>query len=105
MQIRLLLLVFIVSACNQNRNSAGRNFPENQIDYHVYQLPEGWGYSIYKDKKLFIRQEIIPVIQGSTPFRSESDATLVAQCVIKKLKSGASPRISARELQLLHIRF
>jgi len=65
--------------------------------------PQGWGYRIYKDEKLYIFQRSIPAISGTIPFASEADAEKVAKRVMAKLESGQSPAMSKEELKELKI--
>ena len=76
-----------------------------EVSYLVLRLPSGWGYSIYREGKLFIRQETIQAIPEKVPFSSERDAEVVAQEVVKKLKLQQSPRISVDELRQLGVRY
>lgn len=67
---------------------------------------EGWGYEIYKGKKAFIRQSIIPAIGGRKKFISEEEARSIGELVLKKLsKSDGMPAISIEELDSLKISY
>jgi len=63
-----------------------------------------WGYTILKEKKIFIHQASIPGLPGNEGFKSKSDAGKVARLVIKKLKKGEMPpTVSKDELTNLNI--
>ena len=58
----------------------------------------GWGYTVYLDQKLIIKQLSIPGLQGRTPFKTKADAKKIGSLVIKKLNDGVMPVISKNEL-------
>lgn len=66
----------------------------------------GWGYNIVlRDKKVIIKQDIIPAVQRSIPFQSEEDARKTALLVINKLNHKNGPTVTVSELDSLHIVF
>ena len=97
------LLVVLNVACHQQH--ADSKAAAAEISYTVVQLRVGWGYSIYRDNKLFIRQEQVQAIPGVVPFASERDADAVAREVVKKLKLGETPRITVQDLQRLQVKY
>ncbi|WP_232735223.1 DUF4907 domain-containing protein [Flavobacterium sp. 5] len=68
------------------------------------QVPNGWGYQITNHDKIIIKQTIIPVISNSKGFKTEKEALIVGQLVLKKLNSNNSPTITKNELILLKIK-
>ncbi|MFD1292289.1 DUF4907 domain-containing protein [Lutibacter holmesii] len=65
----------------------------------VFEIEQGYGYSIFEKEKLIIRQQYIPAISNLKHFKSEKDAYTVAKLVIEKLKQHKIPSISIDELK------
>lgn len=63
----------------------------------------GWGYEVYVDHKLFIKQPVIPAVPGNHAFFSEADAKLAGDLVVKKITHGQQPFITQDELHQLKI--
>ena len=59
----------------------------------------GWGYLIYMNHQVYIRQTIIPAIPGSHPFRSREDALTVGQKVYDRIRAGQMPLVTAAEVR------
>jgi hypothetical protein len=70
-----------------------------EIESRVYGINGGWGYEILVNKRLFIRQESVPVVQTLHPFATKEEAEQVARLVIEKLKSGHEPTLSKFDLE------
>lgn len=63
-----------------------------------------YGYSIYADGKLFIRQTTIPGLPGLTGLKEPSQADRLARLVINKIKEGEMPpTITPGDLRKLNI--
>jgi hypothetical protein len=75
----------------------------NKVDYRVIRVGNGWGYELYNDKKVIIHQEIIPVIEGNSPFLSRKDARKTGKLALQKLYKGRIPLITRQELDSLGI--
>ncbi len=68
------------------------------------QLENGWGYQIFKGKKLFINQKNIPAVQGNKSFTSERDALTAGEFVVNKLlQNQFPPTVTVEELISLGI--
>lgn len=64
-----------------------------------------FGYNIFMNNALVIHQPVIPCYGGSSGFRSEKEAMLVAALVISKMKKGLlPPTVTRQELAKLGIR-
>ncbi len=77
-----------------------------KTDYSVksIQTENGWGYQIFKGKKLLINQPTIPAVQGNKSFSSELDAIKVGDLVVNKLlQNQFPPTVSSEELISLGI--
>src|SRR5450432_2662599 len=55
------------------------------LELKPVQTDGGWGYLIYINQHVYIRQTIIPAIPGSHPFRTREDAMAVGQKVVDRL--------------------
>ena len=73
------------------------------IGSYAFKTTDGWGYCITLDNKIYIKQTIIPVIQGNKSFATEEDAEKVALLVVNKIKTHQKPTIFKEELQNLQI--
>ena len=65
----------------------------------VFEVEQGWGYSIFQENKLIIRQQYIPSINGHKHFKSKKDAYTIGALVIEKLKHHRIPSITSEELK------
>lgn len=88
----ILFFAFIYS-CNNN----------NDWETTTFRTENGWGYSISKSKKIYIKQSTIPAVGGMKNFKSEEDALKVGQLVAEKMAKNDSPTITENELKLLNI--
>jgi hypothetical protein len=62
------------------------------ITFTVIDAPKHtFGYSIFTNGKLLIRQLSIPALPGETGFSTKQKASAVAKLVIKKIKNGEMP--------------
>lgn len=67
-------------------NTAVKLFPDT-IYYSVLKVfPEGYGFSIYKRRKLWIYQPVIPTVSGMRPFPTESSAEMAARLLTDRLR-------------------
>ncbi len=78
---------------------------ETAFDGMVYRYDKGkYGYNIYLHKKLIIKQENIPALDGASYFRDSTDALKVMHLVIEKLEHRKSPSVNLEELKALKIK-
>lgn len=73
---------------------------DDKVSYNtIYHGEVGWGYQIFKGKKLVINQEHIPAVNGLHGFKTQYHAELAAEFVIEKMKEGWDrPTVKAEEL-------
>lgn len=64
-----------------------------------------YGYEIYSNNKIFIRQVTIPAIPGNNGFQRKADAEKVAKLVITKLSNDLMPTVEKQEMDKLHIEY
>jgi hypothetical protein len=89
-----LLLVLQFTACAKKEPFKTESF----------KTTSGWGYTIAFKKKIIIKQSIIPVINDTKSFSTESDAIKVANLVVQKLNQNISPTVTKNDLILLKIK-
>jgi hypothetical protein len=131
--MRLLLILcipFLLACGNEKNNNPDPEIPSNsiepekvirisfcdstseyphKIEFSIFRntdsVPGGFGYAIFMDTKLYVRQPHIPAIQGNRGFASEEDAAKTARLVSHKIKNGIiPPGVSTGELDSLGIR-
>lgn len=65
-----------------------------------------YGYEIWIDRKIYIRQKNIPGRPGVNGFISKKEAASVARLVLQKISGGLiPPAVTRKELEELHIHF
>jgi len=110
--VLFFLPFFIFASCNpgdsKHHDLLGTVKTEpvkNLIRTEVFAISDNkFGYSIYENDKLVIKQEIIPGISGNTCFCSEQDAREAADLMKYKMENGIfPPTINPRELDSLKI--
>lgn len=77
---------------------------EENLKVQPLKTNTGWGYAISNDKKIIIKQTVIPVISTSQSFQTEKEAFQVGNLVLKKLRANLSPTITKNDLILLKIK-
>jgi len=97
--ISLVLLATIVLVACKRKPHEGEVFCELK----PLQTATGWGYEIYVDKKLYIKQEFIPAINGVHAFKTKEDAMATGKLVLNKLTHGKKPFVTVEELRNLKI--
>ena len=98
------LLVLI--SCNSNNGpvaAAGNHKDSMSISSAAFKTNDGWGYSIFLDGKVYIKQTIIPAIEGNHSFVSEADATKCGELVVSKLKAHQKPTLLLEDLKTLGV--
>jgi hypothetical protein len=64
----------------------------------------GWGYEVWKDGAMVIKQEHIPAVQGIRAFSSQEQAQKAAEIIKAKLEQGIfPPTMSMAELQSIGV--
>jgi len=96
-----ITLAVAISGCNSTAADQPANLHKNHADIlaQTFKTESGWGYAVYVNDKLFIRQSFIPVIEGNRGFVKEADAIKIATLVVDKLKHHEKPTIRLEELQ------
>lgn len=102
------IAVSFFSACSNNDDQkvTKEEMKKNgkvPVDASIFKTDKGWGYSILVDNKLFIRQDIIPAVEGNQGFATKDDATKVARFVLKKMDNKEKPIVTKADLKQLGI--
>jgi hypothetical protein len=103
-----LIAIVVFSACNnstseQNKDEEMAKKGMVSVNASIFKTDKGWGYSIIIDNKQFIRQDIIPAVEGNKGFATKEDATKVAELVLTKIKNKEKPIVKKEELRQLGI--
>ncbi|WP_264565551.1 DUF4907 domain-containing protein [Flavobacterium sp. N3904] len=77
---------------------------DQNLKVESIKIKSGWGYIITNDKKIIIKQNIIPVISQQKSFETEKEALQVGKLVLQKLEANSSPTITKNDLILLKIK-
>jgi len=72
---------------------------DSEFTIKVFEAENGWGYSIFEQEELIIRQQYIPAINNQISFKTKKDAFTIGTIVIEKLKRHKAPSISSEELK------
>jgi Domain of unknown function (DUF4907) len=68
-----------------------------------FQTDYGWGYNILADGKVHIKQQYMPAVPGKRGFKTEADALMVGNLVVKKIMQNKLPTITIHELDSMGI--
>ena len=88
------ILVLLLTACTRKES----------FKMETFKTKSGWGYSIASNDRVLIKQSLIPVINETKSFFSESDALKVGTLVVDKLNKDLSPTVTKNDLILLKIK-
>jgi len=97
----LVVCLYSAVACNTRQPQPDDVLPIKAKAIHV---PNGWGYEVYVDGRLFIHQETIPAISGNKPFTSEADAFKTASFIVNKIAKKEKPTLEYKDLQYLAVK-
>lgn len=99
--LAVILLLLVVSVRSQMKAKSTET--AGNLKLEVFEEPNGWGYNVVYHDRIIIRQDIIPAIPKSVPFRTEADARKTGTLVVGKLQSHQRPTISLSEIDSLKI--
>lgn len=77
--------------------------PNEKYEVEVYEVNNGYGYSIKDENKIVIKQDFIPAISGKKAFCNAKDARKVAEVVKLKIVEGKTPTIVLNDLKNLNL--
>lgn len=81
----------------------GTKEKKSEFKVQVVATQSGFGYQILNGKKIIIKQDFIPAVQGDKPFATAKDAQLIGNLVAQKLSNGESPVVHLKEIENLNI--
>ena len=100
----LIILIFKIAFISAESDNKTHKPAETEYTIETFRVGEnGWGYNISKNKKLIIKQDLIPAVEKQTAFKSEADARKTGNLVIEKLKKNQLPTLSRSDLAELKI--
>lgn len=103
----LIAASFFTACSNKDSQNVTKDQAEEiakvPVDASIFKTDKGWGYSILIDNKLFIRQDIIPAVEGNQGFGTKADATKVAKFVLQKIDNKEKPIVTKEDLKQLGI--
>jgi hypothetical protein len=94
------LLLFSICTFTEN-NTVYDTKKHISLQTEVYKIGNGYGYKLWSNNKLLVKQDFIPAYPGKQPFASYKDAQKVATLVLQRIKLGEDPRVSKEDLEQL----
>lgn len=127
----VFIIAFFFTYCNSNQNATNNSsniskkliqteqnnidtssatiYFNNKLSYRIFYSEKeatGFGYEIFVDNLLYIRQPTIPAINGHVAFKSKEEAIRVAEFAAKKMdKNEGLPTIDIKDLDSLKISY
>lgn len=96
---RILIIVsissFLFFSCNENITTKKLEKP---YTLKVLHKNNGYGYAIYGNGRLQIKQEFIPGIAGNQFFKTQDQAQKIGELVISKITNGEDPTVFRDDL-------
>jgi len=86
--------IFIISKERQKRNTQS----PLQVSYNIFNSPNGWGYDILENNKIFIHQDFVPALPVQKGFSKKEYAEKAAQLVIQKMHNTDFPTLTKQDL-------
>ena len=105
----LMLQTIALSFVQGQQHLAPQKQKSNSDQYTLKLIPAEsgtYGYEIYSNNKLLIKQINIPGYPGNKGFKRKTDAEKVARLIIQKLSKGIMPpTVEKKEMDKLHVQF
>lgn len=87
------VLIFLFGKTNKEHSEN-----QHKLSFKIFLKQSGWGYDIFADDKLFIHQELVPVLPTQKGFSKKEYAEKAALMVIHKLEQNHLPTLAKDEL-------
>jgi hypothetical protein len=102
-KIFILMAITALCSCGQPGRPKGNETKlfDNNTELKTFAVNSGWGYTIIVNGRKFIRQETIPVIQGSRPFTTKEQAEKVGTWVATRIRHNEEFSLTMPVLQSL----
>ncbi|HET7115111.1 MAG TPA: DUF4907 domain-containing protein [Hanamia sp.] len=102
-----IITITVIGACKSNTSDGDIAAMTQKgmvpVEGYTFKTENGWGYTITVNNKVFIKQTLIPAIEGNRGFSTQEDAAKVAQLIIDKLANHKSPAVKKEDLEKLGI--
>jgi len=102
-----IISLFVFLGCHvktqQDGSVDGSHQDSIKLTAATFKTANGWGYIVMANDSIFIKQPIIPAVQGIKSFATEADAAKVGDLIITKIKAHQKPIISIEDLKSLNI--
>jgi len=102
-----LIIITVLFFQRNNGNKVVKQTPdnkENKYSVETFRTENGgWGYIILAGDKIIIKQDIIPAIQNSVPFKTKTDAEKVGWYVLNKIQNHQNPSVDTYAIDSLKI--
>ncbi len=72
--------------------------PKTSFTLAIEEGNQGWGYRVFKNDKLLIKQDHIPGVANKQGFATKEDAEKIGRLVLQKLDEGQAPSVTKEEL-------
>jgi len=106
--ISLVAVIMLVTASaiiiSKKNKTAGSN-DMLPVALRTLKMGDGWGYEVLVDNKVYIHQDCIPAISSFKRFSTESEAMLIGNKVVDKIKHGHKPVITLQDINDTHIHY
>ena len=106
-KIPLILFSFIfIYSCKSDNSQERLTIQKDDFLYKVeaFEIDTGWGYKIWIDDKIYIKQEAIPAVNGIFLFETKENAEITGIYVMEKLANGQNlPSVNFNELDSLGV--
>ena len=103
----IITCLFVFFGCNVKTQQDGSYNSSHKdsikLTSATFKTANGWGYIVMANDSIFIKQPIIPAVQGIKSFATETDAAKVGNLIITKIKAHQKPIISIADLKSLNI--
>jgi len=84
--------------------------PARTVEVQTFEVKDaqgkmlGWGYELWMNGKRWIRQEIIPMVEGNNYFKTEEEARRTGDLAAEKARrTGELPTLTLQELDSLGV--
>ncbi len=91
------VVIFLITTFKKTKNQ------QQVFELKTIKVSTGFGYEINKNNNSFIKQTVIPAVEGDKVFATEAEAEKTGKLVIYKLEHDQMPSISINELDSLNI--
>lgn len=99
--VGMLVTASAVMLSKKNKKAMGSDMLP--IALHTLKMKDGWGYEVLVDNKIYIHQDCIPAINSFKKFRTESDAVLIGNRVVDRIKHGQKPVVTLQDISETHV--